>query len=45
MESALRVDINKSLHDNLKIQAIKEGISLKELCTKIFIEYIEKNKE
>lgn len=46
MESALLVHISKKLHDQLKIQAIKEGLSLRELCNKIFTQYIEeKNQE
>lgn len=39
-ETALTIAIPRELHQSLKVQAINENVTLKELCTKIFTEYI-----
>ncbi|MFI3218428.1 MAG: toxin-antitoxin system HicB family antitoxin [Methylococcales bacterium] len=36
------VDIPESLHNNIKIQAIREGLKLNTLAIKVFEEYLNK---
>ena len=38
----LNLEVPKSLRDAVKIQAVKEGLSMKDFGTKVFITYLER---
>ena len=40
----LNLEVPKSLRDAIKIQAVTEGLSMKEFGTKVFTEYLEVNE-
>ncbi len=41
----LNVEIPVGLHTELKIAATRQGVSIKDLCTKVFQDYLEGMKE
>lgn len=45
MESALTVRIPEELHREIKLQAIKEGRSIKSIIEEVLNDYLNKNAE